>query len=58
VSVDTDVRGRNVAPYHRITFGDGVQMLLAPQLVGLTPMIRIVRTGTVLRRLRAELHAL
>lgn len=56
MSVGTDVRGRNLAPYHRVTSGDGLQILLAPQLVGLVPVIRIVRTGTLLRRLAAELY--
>ncbi|MGQ0573431.1 MAG: hypothetical protein ACT4RN_04400 [Pseudonocardia sp.] len=55
MSVGTYLRGRNLAPYLRIAVEPGVQVLLAPQLVGLASTIRIGRAGTLLRRLTVEL---
>lgn len=57
MSVDTHVRGRNLAAYGRIAVDPGLQVLLAPQLLAVATRIRIARTGTVLRRLTAEVAA-
>ena len=57
MSVDTHVRGRNLAAYHRVALDRGLQVLLAPRLLAVASRVRIARTGTVLRRLTAEVAA-
>lgn len=54
MSVDTNVRGRNLAAYHRVAVDAELQVLLAPQLLAVASRVRIGRTGAVLRRLTAE----
>ena len=57
MSVDTHVRGRNLAAYHRVTVDPGLEVLLAPQLLAVASRVRIGRTGVVLRRLTAKVAA-
>jgi hypothetical protein len=57
VSVDTHVRGRNLTAYRRIAVDPGLQVLVASQLLAVAARVRIARTGTVLRRLTAEVSS-
>lgn len=55
MSVDTNIKGKNLAPYRRAATGTDLEVLVAPKLFGLTPQLHIAVKGTLLRRLVVEL---
>lgn len=55
MSVDTNVKGKNLAPYRRASTGTDLEVLVAPKLFGLASQLHIATTGRLFRRLVAEL---
>ena len=53
MSVDTNVKGKNLTPYRRLR-ADGVQILITPALVGLAESMRIVAKGRIGASLKVE----
>jgi hypothetical protein len=50
VSVDTNVKGKNLQPYRRVTSDiEGVLVLVTPDLVGLASRM-VITTGSGLRK--------
>jgi hypothetical protein len=56
VSVDTNVTGKNLAPYRRLRH-ERFQILISPALVGLAESMRIVTKGRLTRSLAVEFRA-
>jgi hypothetical protein len=56
VSVDTNVSGKNLAPYRKLRH-DRFRILVTPALVGMAESMRVVTTGALGRSLRVELRA-
>jgi len=54
VSVDTNVKGKNLAPYRRMRHDD-FRILMSPQLVGLATAMRVDVAGSLRKRLTVEL---
>jgi hypothetical protein len=54
VSVDTNVKGKNLSPYRTYRMGDA-KILLAPQLAGKVVSIRVEAGGPFKRKLRVAL---
>ena len=53
MSVDTNVKGKNLAPYRRLR-ADGIQILITPSLVGLAESMRVVAKGPFRTSLKVE----
>ena len=53
MSVDTNVKGKNLTPYRKLRH-DGVQIMITPQLVGMADWMRVVTTGLRGSKLRVE----
>jgi hypothetical protein len=56
VSVDTNVTGKNLAPYRRIRH-ERFQILVSPTLIGLAESMRVVVKGRLTKSLAVELRA-
>jgi len=56
VSVDTNVKGKNLAPYRKLRHDD-FQILITPTLVGMAESMRVVAKGTLSKSLRVEFQA-
>ena len=59
MSVDTNVKGKNLAPYRKLRH-DKFKILITPQLVGMAESMRVVagRSSVGLgKKLRVEFHA-
>jgi hypothetical protein len=56
VSVDTNVKNKNLAPYRRLRHDD-FRILITPQLVGMAETMRIVTKGKVTKSLTVEFQA-
>jgi len=56
VSVDTNVKGKNLAPYRKLRH-DQFRILITPQLIGMAESMRIVATGGLAKKLRVEFQA-
>jgi len=54
VSVDTNTKGKNLAPYRTMRHGD-LRILVAPQLSGLASRMVIDTKGGVRKRLKVDL---
>ncbi|MCB0993843.1 MAG: hypothetical protein KDB21_02045 [Acidimicrobiales bacterium] len=54
MSVDTNVKGKNLAPYRRVTHDD-LRILVAPQLAGMVTSMRIAVRGRLVKSLRVSL---
>jgi len=54
VSVDTNTKGKNLAPYRNMRHED-FKILMAPKLVGLAHAMRVDTTGGFRKRLVVEL---
>ena len=54
MSVDTNVKGKNLAPYRRMRHDD-FRILLSPQLIGLATAMRVDVRGGLRKRLTVEL---
>ena len=56
MSVDTNVKGKNLQPYRRVTSDvDGVRVLVTPKLVGLASRMIITTGGGLRKKLTVEL---
>ncbi len=55
MSVDTNVKGKNLAPYRRVNTGTDLKVLVTPRLVGLASLMRITTKGGLRKKLRVDL---
>lgn len=55
MSVDTNTKGKNLAPYRRVTTSSDVKVLVTPKLVGLASQMRITIKGNFRKKLTVEL---
>ncbi|WP_420450554.1 hypothetical protein [Ilumatobacter sp.] len=53
MSVDTNVSGKNLAPYRTLRH-ERFRILVAPQLVGMAEAMRIVASGRLSKKLKVE----
>ncbi len=53
MSVDTNVKGKNLAPYRTLRHAT-FRILITPQLVGMAESMRVVATGTIGKKLKVE----
>ncbi len=53
MSVDTNVKNKNLAPYRKLRH-ERFQILITPQLVGMAQQMRIVAKGALTKRLKVE----
>ena len=56
MSVDTNVKGKNLAPYRKLRHDD-FQILITPTLVGMAESMRVVTKGKLGKSLRVEFRA-
>ncbi len=56
MSVDTNVKGKNLAPYRKLRH-EQFRILITPQLIGMAESMRIVTSGSLSKRLRVEFRA-
>ncbi len=56
MSVDTNVKNKNLAPYRRLRHDD-FRILITPQLIGMAETMRIVTKGKVTKSLTVEFQA-
>ena len=56
MSVDTNVKGKNLAPYRKLRH-EGMQILITPALVGLAESMRVVTKGRIAKSLKVEFQA-
>lgn len=56
MSVDTNVKNKNLGPYRRLRHGD-FRILVTPQLIGMAESMRIVTTGKITKSLTVEFSA-
>jgi len=55
VSVDTHLRGKNLAPYRTVR-RDGIKVLLSPNLLSFARTVRLDVRGTLRKKVRAEIR--
>jgi hypothetical protein len=56
VSVDTNVKGKNLSPYRRVNTGNqDLKVLVTPKLVGLASLMRITTRGGLRKKLTVQL---
>ena len=55
VSVDTNTKGKNLAPYRRVSSGSELRVLVTPQLVGLASRMIVTTKGSLRKRLTVQL---
>ena len=53
MSVDTNVKGKNLSPYRKLRHED-FRILITPQLVGMAESMRIVAKGGLSKKLKVE----
>jgi len=56
VSVDTNVKGKNLSPYRKLRH-DRFRILITPQLIGMAESMRVVAKGGLSKKLRVEFQA-
>jgi len=56
VSVDTNVKGKNLSPYRKLRHED-FRILITPQLIGMAESMRIIAKGGLTKKLKVEFHA-
>lgn len=56
MSVDTNTKGKNLAPYRKLRH-ERLQILITPTLVGMAESMRIVTTGRLSKKLTVEFRA-
>ncbi len=56
MSVDTNVKNKNLAAYRRLRHDD-FRILITPQLVGMVETMRIITKGTLSKSLAVEFQA-
>lgn len=55
MSVDTNTKGKNLAPYRRVSTEADLKVLVTPRLVGLASLMRIGTKGALRKKLTVEL---
>jgi len=56
VSVDTNVKGKNLAPYRKLRH-ERFQILISPTLIGMAESMRVVTKGRLSKSLTVEFRA-
>ena len=56
MSVDTNVKGKNLAPYRKLRH-ERFQILISPPLVGMAESMRVVTKGRLSKSLTVEFQA-
>lgn len=56
MSVDTNVKGKNLAPYRKLRH-ERFQILITPQLIGMADSMRVVTRGALSKKLQVEFRA-
>ena len=56
MSVDTNVKGKNLAPYRKLRH-ESFQILISPRLIGMADSMRVVTKGLLTKSLKVEFHA-
>ena len=56
MSVDTNIKGKNLAPYRKLRH-DEFQILITPTLVGMAESMRVIAKGKLTKSLRVEFQA-
>ena len=56
MSVDTNVKGKNLAPYRKLRH-ERFQILITPRLVGMADSMRVVAKGRLSKSLKVEFYA-
>ena len=56
MSVDTNVKGKNLAPYRKLRH-DQFKILITPQLIGMAESMRVVAKGSISKKLTVEFQA-
>jgi hypothetical protein len=56
VSVDTNVKGKNLAPYRKLRH-ERFQILISPTILGMAESMRVVTKGRLTKSLGVEFHA-
>ena len=56
MSVDTNVKGKNLSPYRKLRHED-FKILITPKLLGMAETMRIVTKGKLSKSLRVEFQA-
>jgi hypothetical protein len=57
VSVDTNVKNKNLGPYRKLRHED-FRILITPQLIGMAEQMRIVTKGKLTKSLAIEFQAM
>ena len=55
MSVDTNVKGKNLAPYRRVQTGSDLKVLVTPKLVGLASRMVVTTRGNLRKKLTVQL---
>ena len=56
MSVDTNIKGKNLSPYRRVNTGStDLKVLVTPKLVGLASLMRITTGGGLRKKLTVQL---
>jgi len=55
VSVDTNTKGKNLAPYRRHRLDNDLHILVSPKLSGMASVMRVGVTGGLRKKLEVEL---
>ena len=56
MSVDTNVKNKNLAPYRKLRH-EQFRILITPQLIGMAESLRVVAKGTIGKKLKVEFQA-
>ena len=56
MSVDTNVKGKNLSPYRTLRH-EQFRILITPQLIGMAESMRVVAQGTLSKKLRIEFQS-
>ena len=56
MSVDTNVKGKNLSPYRKLRH-ESFDILVTPQLIGMAESMRVVTKGAIGKKLKVEFHA-
>lgn len=56
MSVDTNVKGKNLAPYRKLRH-EKFRILITPQLIGMAESMRVVAKGSIGKKLQVEFQA-
>ncbi len=56
MSVDTNVKGKNLAAYRKLRHG-GVQIMITPTLIGMVESMRVITKGRLSKSLAVEFRA-